>query len=113
MHDITVKFDWYNPQSQVKGRNLVDTGSLLRLGFSTTDMSYYTIGFGYSIIPYNYFKLMIWYDYIMNENTNLAYWTSDYKKANMLTIRTQFYFDSWWFNPDKSKYKDNLMTKKY
>jgi len=113
MHDITVKFDWYNPQTQIKGRNLVDTGSLVRLGLSTTDMTYYTFGFGYSIIPVNWFKLMIWYDYIINENTNLLYWTSDYKKDNMLTIRTQFYIDSWWFNSEKSKYKDNLMAKKY
>lgn len=113
MHDITVKFDWYDPQSQIKGKNIIDTGALVRLGLSTTDMTYYTLGFGYSIIPYNWFKLMIWYDYVMNENTNLVYWKSDYKKDNILTIRAQFYLDSWWFNPTKSKYKDNLMTKKY
>jgi hypothetical protein len=113
MQDLTVKFDWYNPQSQIKGKNLVDTGSLIRLGLSTTDMTYYTIGFGYSIIPYNWFKLMIWYDYVINQNTNLAYWQTDYKKDNVLTIRTQFYIDSWWFNSQKGKYKDNLMMKRY
>ena len=113
MQDLTVKFDWYNPQTQIKGKNLVDTGSLGRLGLSITDMTYYTIGFGYSIVPYNWFKLMIWYDLVMNENTNLTYWNGDYKKDNVLTIRTQFYVDSWWFNPNKSKYKDNLMLKKY
>ena len=113
MNDITIKFDWYNPNSQIKGKNLYDTGALTRLNLSTTDMTYYTIGFGYSVIPYNWFKLMIWYDYVMNENTNLAYWQTDYKKDNILTIRAQFYIDSWWFNPTKSKYKDNLMAKKY
>ena len=113
MHDITVKFDWYNPQIQIKGKNLVDTGQTAQLGLSITDMSYYTIGFGYSIIPYNWFKLMIWYDYVVNENTNLTNWNNNYKKDNVLTIRTQFYIDSWWFNASKSKYKDNLMAKKY
>jgi hypothetical protein len=114
MHDITVKFDWYNPQIKIKGRNLVDTtAQLQQLGLSTTDMSYYTLGFGYSIIPYNWFKLMIWYDYVMNESTSLKNWNGDYKKDNILTIRTQFYIDSWWFNASKSKYKDNLMAKKY
>ena len=55
---------------------------------------------------------MIWYDYVINENTAVQGFTSDYKKDNVLTIRTQFYLDSWWFNA-KSKYKDNLMLKKY
>jgi len=108
MHDITVKYDWYDPQSQVSGKDLTPN-----LGFSVTDMKYATLGFGYSFIPYNYFKLMIWYDYVMNENTSLPNWTGDYKKDNILTIRTQFYIDSWWFNAEKSKYRDNLMQKKY
>ena len=108
MHDITIKYDWYDPQSQVSGKDLTPN-----LGFSVTDMKYATLGFGYSFIPYNYFKLMIWYDYVMNENTSLPNWTGDYKKDNILTIRTQFYIDSWWFNAEKSKYRDNLMQKKY
>jgi hypothetical protein len=107
MHDITLKYDWFDPQSQVKGKDFSSA-----TGFSTADIKYSTIGVGYSFVPYNWFKLMVWYEYIMNESTAIPGWTSDYKKDNVLTIRTQFYVDSWWFNP-KSKYKDNLMQKKY
>ncbi|MDB5282607.1 MAG: phosphate-selective porin [Bacteroidota bacterium] len=109
MHDITLKYDWYDPQSQLSGKNLV---SNISNGLSQTDIKYSTIGIGYSFIPYNWFKLIIWYDYVMNESTAIPGFTSDYKKDNILTIRTQFYIDTWWFNA-KSKYKDNLMLKKY
>ena len=107
MNDITVKYDWYDPQAQVSGKDLV-----IPNGFSATDLKYSTVGIGYSFIPYNWFKLMIWYDLVMNENSQIPGFTTDYKKDNILTIRTQFYIDTWWFNA-KSKYKDNLMLKKY
>jgi hypothetical protein len=107
MHDITFKYDVYNPQTQLKGYQLN-----IQNPFAITDIKYTTLGFGYSITPYNWFKLMIWYDWVMNENTNIPGYLTDYKKQNVLTIRTQFYIDSWWFNA-KSKYKDNLMQKKY
>lgn len=107
MHDITLKYDWYDPQAQVKG-----TDFLSPKGFSITDIKYSTLGVGYSFVPYNWFKLMIWYDYITNEKTGILGWEKDFKKDNVLTIRTQFYVDSWWFN-SKSKYKDNSLLKKY
>ena len=108
MHDITFKYDVYNPQTQLKGSQL----NIIQNNFAITDIKYTTFGFGYSIVPYNWFKLMIWYDWVINENTNVPGYLSDFKKDNVLTIRTQFYLDSWWFNA-KSKYKDNLMLKKY
>ena len=107
MHDFTFKYDWYDPQSRVDGMALDYSR-----GFSNTDLKYTTYGFGYSFVPYNWFKLMIWYDYVVNESSMVQGYEKDYKKDNVLTIRSQFYIDSWWFNP-KSKYKDNLMSKKY
>jgi hypothetical protein len=106
-HDITVKYDWYDPNTKVSGTQ-VNSGA----GLSATDMKYTTLGVGYSFIPYNWFKLMIWYDYVINESTGLTGLTSDYKKDNVLTIRTQFYVDTKWFG-SKSKTKDNLMLKQY
>ena len=108
MHDITFKYDMYDPQTKLKGSELSNS----KYPFPITDIKYSTFGFGYSIVPYNWFKLMIWYDYVLNENTGIPGYASDFKKDNVLTIRTQFYIDSWWFN-SKSKYKDNLMLKKY
>lgn len=108
MHDITFKYDVYDPQTQLSGMQL----NAAQNSFAITDIKYTTLGFGYSIIPYNWFKLMIWYDWVINEKTNVQGYTTDFKKDNVLTIRTQFYIDSWWFNA-KSKYKDNLMLKKY
>jgi len=114
MSDITFKYDVYNPQTKLKGYQLnnTDISSPYFNPFATTDIKYTTLGFGYTIVPYNWFKLIIWYDMVMNENTNVIGYYTDYKKQNVLTIRTQFYIDSWWLNA-KSKYKDNLMLKKY
>ncbi|HWB63895.1 MAG TPA: hypothetical protein VG603_10320 [Chitinophagales bacterium] len=108
MNDITVKYDFYDPQAQVKGTDL----ALLR-GFSITDIKYSTLGVGYTFTPYNWFKLIVWYDHVMNEKASIPGFASDYKKDDVLTIRTQFYVDSWWFTGSKSKYRDNLMLKKY
>ena len=108
MHEITVKYDVYDPQTQLSGQQL----NINIYAFPITDIKYTTLGVGYSIAPYNWFKLMIWYDWVTNEATNIPGYYGDFKKDNVLTIRTQFYIDSWWFNP-KSKYRDNLMLKKY
>ena len=108
MHDISFKYDMYDPQTQLKGSQL----NIMQYSYAITDIKYTTLGFGYSIVPYNWFKLMIWYDWVINESTNIPGYYGDFKKDNVLTIRTQFYIDSWWFNA-KSKYADNLMLKKY
>lgn len=108
MQDITLKYDVYDPQTKLSGSQL----NVVQYPFAISDIKYQTFGFGYTITPYNWFKLMIWYDWVINENTNVPGYLTDFKKDNVLTIRTQFYIDSWWFNP-KSKYKDNLMLKKY
>jgi hypothetical protein len=108
MHDITFKYDVYDPQTLLKGSQL----NIVSNNYAITDIKYTTLGFGYSIIPYNWFKLMIWYDWVINENTNIPGYYTDFRKDNVLTIRTQFYIDTWWFNA-RNKYKDNLMQKKY
>jgi len=107
-HDLTVKFDFYNPNTAVK-QSQMTTGE----HFNGTDVEYSTLGLGYSFVPYNWFKLMIWYDYVINANTGInsipvGNFTSNYGKDNVLTIRTQFYIDTKWFG-SASKYTDNLM----
>lgn len=112
MHDITLKYDFYNPLTRVKGADLNSN-----LGFTATDVAFSDIGIGYSFIPYNWFKLMFWYDIVKNENAPNLTLNPQVPiflnaKENVLTIRTQFYIDTWWFNP-KSKYVDNLMAKNW
>jgi hypothetical protein len=112
MHDITLKYDFYDPLTRVRGSNLYQD-----LGFTATDVLFSDIGIGYSFIPYNWFKLMVWYDIVKNENTTLPSFNPQIPitlnaKENVLTIRTQFYIDTWWFN-SKGKYVDNLMAKNW
>lgn len=106
-HDLTFKFDFYNPNTSVKQIDLTTSNH-----FNATDVEYSTFGFGYSFIPYNWFKLMIWYDHVVNASTGITGFRSDYGKDDVLTIRTQFYIDTKWFG-SKSKYTDNLMQKQY
>jgi len=110
-HDITLKYDWYDPNRGVSG-TLVKLQANPKAGLSSSDMAYQTLGVGYSFVPYNWFKLMVWYDYVINENTSLAGLTSNFHGDNVLTVRTQFYIDTKWFG-SKSKYRDNLMLKQY
>jgi hypothetical protein len=105
--DITFKFDSYNPNTQVNS-----TGLNKANGFSTTDLTYTTYGFGYTICPVPYFKLMLWYDHVVNESSGLAGWSTNYKKDDVFTLRTQFTIDSWWFNK-RPVNNDNFITRFY
>ncbi|HEY0261408.1 MAG TPA: hypothetical protein VGB95_00145 [Chitinophagales bacterium] len=111
MHDITIKYDWFDPNTQLKGTDLHVDGNTMP--YPITDIKYSTIGFGYSFTPYNWFKFTVWYDHVMNEKTNVPGYLNDYKKDDVLTIRTQFYIDTWWFKHSETHYKDNLQMKKY
>jgi hypothetical protein len=107
MHtDLTFKFDVYNPNTQVKGSEILAVNH-----FSTTDLTYNTFSGGITFCPVQYFKLVLWYDHVVNENTGLADWSSDYKKDDVFTIRTQFSIDSWWF--DKKTINPSLIQKSY
>jgi hypothetical protein len=55
---------------------------------------------------------MLWYDHVTNEGTGIAGWSGSYAKADVLTIRTQFMIDSWWFDK-KSTTNENLISRTY
>jgi len=108
MHsDLTFKVDYYDPNTQTGGTALTKGA-----GFSTTDLAYTTISGGFTITPVPYFKLMLWYDHPVNENSGIPGWGADYKKDNVLTLRTQFSLDSWWFDK-KSTTNSNLISRTY
>jgi hypothetical protein len=107
MHsDITVKFDMYDPNTAAKGV-AVNKGA----GYNATDLAYNTVGVGYTWCPVQYFKLVLWYDHVMNESSGLSGWTTDYKKDDVFTLRTQFMIDTWWF--DKKSGNKNLISRSY
>ena len=107
-NDITFKLDIYDPNTQIAG-----TSILASKGFSSTDIKFTTLGFGYTFCPVPYFKLVVWYDHVMNESTGLSgIYSSNYTKADVLTIRTQFMIDSWWFDKKKTS-NNNLISRSY
>jgi hypothetical protein len=108
MHsDITVKYDMYDPNTKISGSSLNKAN-----GFSPTDLTYNTIGVGYTWCPVPYFKLVLWYDHVINEKSGLAGWSADYKKDDVFTLRTQFMIDTWWFDK-KSTGNSNLINRSY
>ncbi|HSC36898.1 MAG TPA: hypothetical protein VLD19_03465 [Chitinophagaceae bacterium] len=86
-HQLGVKYDWYDPNTRVSGHDIGRAGSSL----SATDIKYSTLGFGYLYYINDNLKLVLWYDMIKNENTQLAGYTSDLKD-NTFTCRLQFRF---------------------
>jgi hypothetical protein len=85
-HQLGIKFDWYDPNSKVKGTQ-IDLGN----GFGPADIKYSTLGAGYINYINDNLKLVLWYEYVKNEVTNIAGFTTDVRD-NVLTCRLQFRF---------------------
>jgi hypothetical protein len=85
-HQLAVKYDWYDPNTQVKSKAIRSESR-----FTSSDIRYNTLGFGYI----NYFnenlKLVLWYDLVRNENSSLQEFTNDIKD-DVFTCRLQFRF---------------------
>lgn len=93
-HDFVFKYDWFDPNTQVTGKDLSTANDAKT---SLADVKYQTFGVGYVFRPTDYFKLMLYYDIVKNETTSINGYTRDLKD-NVFTLRTQFTFDSRWFN---------------
>ncbi len=93
-HDFVFKYDWFDPNTRVTGKDL-STANDART--SLADVKYQTFGVGYIFRPTDYFKLMLYYDIVKNETTRINGYTRDLND-NVFTLRTQFLFDSRWFN---------------
>jgi hypothetical protein len=86
-HQLIVKYDWYDPNSKVKNTDIGKPGTTL----NATDIKYSTFGFGYIYYINENLKLVLWYDKITNEKTQLTGYTSDIKD-DVFTCRLQFRF---------------------
>lgn len=86
-HQLCIKYDWYDPNVNVKGQDIGKLGNNLTLA----DIKYTTLGLGYNYYVNDNFRLLLWYDIVTNEKTQLAGYTNDLRD-NVLTIRIQLRF---------------------
>lgn len=86
-HQLGLKYDWYDPNIQVKGEEIGKAGN----NINATNIKYNTLSAGYNYLISENVRLMLWYEYAMNEKTSLTGYTSDLKD-NVFTARLQFRF---------------------
>lgn len=86
-HQIGIKYDWYDPNTAVKTDDIGKTGT----NINAANIKFSTLGFGYLYYINSNAKLVVWYDIITNEKTQLAGFTGDVKD-NVFTCRLQFRF---------------------
>lgn len=86
-HQLVVKYDWYDPNKKVSGKDIGVPGS----GLTAADIRYNTWGVGYLYYANEHLKFMFYYDWVTNEKTALEGYTNDLKD-NVLTCRMQYRF---------------------
>jgi hypothetical protein len=86
-HQLLVKYDWYDPNTKVKGKEIGAPGSNL----TATNIRYATLGLGYIFYITPNVKSVLYYAMPQNEKTQLPGFTSDVKD-NVFTDRVQFLF---------------------
>jgi hypothetical protein len=85
-HQVVVKYDWYDPNKKVSGKD-IKPGS----GLTPADISYKTLGVGYIYYSNEHLKFMFYYDWVTNEKTQLEGYKEDLKD-NVFTCRMQYRF---------------------
>jgi len=85
-HQVGVKYDWYDPNTKVAGKELG-----LNNSFTQADIKYGTLGFGYIYTMSYNFKVTLWYDRVNNEITSIPGYEKDVDD-NVFTCRLQFTF---------------------
>ncbi|TDB66098.1 porin [Arundinibacter roseus] len=83
-HQFLVKYDWYDPNSAVAGKQLDQT-------FTGADVNFHTLGFGYNYYVSANLRLLLWVDRVKNEETLLEGFQKDLTD-NQFTCRLQFRF---------------------
>lgn len=86
-HSLVLKYDWYDPNTNVSGRKVGVSGSKT----GKADMAYSTIGLGYLYRMNSNFRLSAYYDIVSNEKTAVKGYFQNVKD-NLLTIRLQYKF---------------------
>lgn len=110
-HQIVVKYDWYDPNTEVTGDEIStdyifdSSDSLATTYLSPADIKYSTWGFGWNWKMTSNVKLMLYYERVVNEMTKIEAYEGDlnqgwhpapgYRKNildDVFTIRLQYKF---------------------
>jgi hypothetical protein len=86
-HQVGLKFDWYDPNTDVAGEEIGQPGADL----TKANIKYNTLGFGYNYYINDNLRLLLWYEFTTNEKTSLDGYREDVKD-NIFTCRLQFRF---------------------
>ncbi|NSL89926.1 porin [Chitinophaga sp. Mgbs1] len=86
-HQVVVRYDWYDPNKKVKGKEIGIPGE----GLTEADIRYNTLGFGYLYYANPHLKFTLYYDMVKNESTSLDGFTEDIRD-NVFTCRMQYRF---------------------
>ena len=94
-HEIVVKYDFFDPNTDVKGEEVVSSVDFdletLKTNLGSADIAYTTWGVGYNVRLYPNLKLMAYYEFVKNESTSISGYTKDLTD-NVFTLRAQFKF---------------------
>jgi hypothetical protein len=86
-HQVLIKYDFYDPNIHVSEQLIGKSGT----NFSGADIRFNTLGLGYVYHFNPQTKLIVYYEFIKNNPSQLSGYTSDLKD-NVLTCRLQFRF---------------------
>jgi hypothetical protein len=86
-NQLMVKYDWYDPNKKVGAKDIGKSGTDL----TVADIRYATLGLGYAYYCNAHVKFVLYYEWVENEKTSLAGWTTDLRD-NLLTLRLQYRF---------------------
>ncbi|WP_205686940.1 porin [Chitinophaga rhizosphaerae] len=87
-HQLVMKYDWYDPNRSVKGRQIGDAAAKY---LTPADIRFDTFGFGYVFYFNENMKATIWYDRVWNEGTSIDGFGGDIPD-NVFTTRIQYRF---------------------
>jgi phosphate-selective porin len=81
---FVAKYDWYDPNIKIAGEEIGKTGTRTNLA----DIRFDTFGAGLTYRVNHNCKIIVYYDYVLNEKTKVTGYTGDIKD-NVLTVRMQ------------------------
>jgi hypothetical protein len=86
-NQLLLKYDWYDPNVKVKTNDIGKNNTNL----TAADIKFSTLGIGYARYFHNNVKIILYYEFVRNEKTQLINYTAD-QKDNVFTCRLQFRF---------------------